>query len=409
MPLTDLAIRRTEPRSRPYKLADERGLALIIRPNGSRSWRLKFRFGGKEKSLSFGQWPEVGLAEARRRRDDARLLLRDGVDPAARRREARHDARVREETAFEAVAREWHAMRSPEWSESHAGYVLRRLEADVFPALGARPVDEIKAPEILKVLRKIERRGAGELARRLLQSISAVFRYAVSTSRAESDPTRDLRGGLGKVEHTHYAALDEKELPEFLRRLTINDVRMFETTRLAMLLMLHVFVRTSELIEAPWSEFDFEAREWNIPAERMKKHRPHIVPLSDQVVAMLYVLRSEHPDSRYLFPSAGGRAVTMSNGAILMALRRMGLKGRMTGHGARAIASTILHEMQFSPLAIERQLGHVEKSKTASAYNRKYERDALPERRRMMQAWSDYLDGIAKGATVIPLRRAQAG
>jgi integrase len=406
VPLTDLAIRRLTGTDRPYKLADSNGLYLLVQPNGSRLWRHKFRFAGKEKSLAYGQYPEVSLAEARERRDDARRLLRRGVDPAAKRREEKRDARVRAATAFEAVAREWHEIKSDLWTDNHAGYVLRRLEADAFPALGARPVSEVTASEVLDVLRKVERRGARELAHRLLQSMSAIFRYAIATDRAKSDPTRDLRGALKPVQHDNFAALDEKDLPEFMRRLATNESRMFTRTRIAVELLMRTFVRTGELIGARWDEFDLGKQEWTLPPGRMKRRREHIVPLSTQVVELLEQLRSEDQEGELLFPGMGRRNESMSNNTVLAALKRMGYQGKMTGHGFRALASTILNAQGFTPEAIERQLAHVEQNKTRAAYNRNPHLHHLPERRRMMQHWSDYLDGVARSANVVPIRPA---
>jgi integrase len=405
VPLTDLAIRRIKGADRPYKLADSNGLYLLVQPNGSRLWRHKFRFAGKEKSLAYGQYPEVSLAEARERRDDARRLLRRGVDPAAKRREAKRDARISAAAAFEAVAREWHEIMSDSWTDNHAGYVMRRLEADAFPTLGARPVIEVTASEVLDVLRKVERRGARELAHRLLQSMSAVFRYAIATDRAKSDPTRDLRGALKPVQHGNFAALDEKDLPEFMRRLSTNDARMFVRTRLALELLMRTFVRTGELIGARWEEFDLAKGDWSLPAGRMKRRREHIVPLATQVIELLTQLRAFDQESEFLFPGLGRKNATMSNNTVLAALERMGYKKKMTGHGFRALASTILNAQGFNPEAIERQLAHVERNKTRAAYNRNPHLHHLPERRRMMQHWSDYLDGIARGANVVPIRR----
>jgi integrase len=404
--LADLAIRRTKATDRPYKLADSHGLYLLVKPNGSRLWRHKFRIAGKEKSLAYGQYPEVSLAEARERRDDARRLLRHGVDPAAKRREDKRDARVRAATAFEAVAREWHEIKSDSWTDNHAGYVLRRLEVDAFPALGVRPVAEVAASEVLDVLRKVERRGARELAHRLLQSMSAVFRYAIATDRAKSDPTRDLRGALKPVQHGNFAALDEKELPEFMRRLATNESRMFPRTRIAVELLMRTFVRTGELIGARWEEFDLAKKEWTLPPGRMKRRREHIVPLATQVVELLEQLRLEDQETEVLFPGMGRRNESMSNNTVLAALKRMGYHGKMTGHGFRALASTILNAQGFDAEAIERQLAHVERNKTRAAYNRNPHLHHLPERRRMMQHWSNYLDGLARGANVVPFRRA---
>jgi integrase len=261
---------------------------------------------------------------------------------------------------------------------------------------------------VLDVLRKVERRGARELAHRLLQSMSAIFRYAIATDRAKSDPTRDLRGALKPVQHGNFAALDEKDLPEFMRRLATNESRMFIRTRIAVELLMRTFVRTGELIGARWDEFDLGKQEWTLPPGRMKRRREHIVPLSTQVVELLMQLRSEDQEGELLFPGMGRRNESMSNNTVLAALKRMGYQGKMTGHGFRALASTILNAQGFTPEAIERQLAHVEQNKTRAAYNRNPHLHHLPERRRMMQHWSDYLDGVARGASVVPIRRTAA-
>jgi len=395
--LTDVQVKKAKPRETPYKLTDGLGMYLLVQPSGSRLWRFRYRFGGKEKLLALGWYPDRTLAQARKDRKSARDLLHDGIDPAARRKEGKRDARVRAATAFEAVAREWHTKQLDRWTENHAGYVLRRFEADVFPKLGARPISEIQPPEILDVLHTVERRGAREIAHRLSQSIGAVFRYAIGGGRATSDPTRDLRGQLKPVNHERYAALTAKELPEFLRRLESNEARLYLQTRLALKLLVLTFVRTGELIGARWNEFDLDGAEWRIPPERMKMREGHIVPLSKQAIAILLQLRALNPDRDLVFPNQARPDAPMSGNTMLFALGRMGYRRKATGHGFRATASTILNEHGFSSDAIERQLAHAERNKSRAAYNRAL---YLPERRKMMQHWADYLDGIAAGASV---------
>ncbi len=395
--LTDVQVKNAKPRERPYKLTDGLGMYLLMQPSGSRLWRFKYRYAGKEKLLAFGTYPDRTLAQARKDRRVARDLLADGIDPAAKRKDDKLNARVRAVTAFEAVAREWHTNQLDRWTEDHAGYVLRRFEADAFPKLGARPITEIQAPEILDVLRLVERRGAREIAHRLSQSIGAVFRYAIATGRLKSDPTRDLRGALKPVNHERYAALTAKELPEFLQRLESNNARLYLQTRLALRLLILTFVRTGELIGARWNEIDLDAAEWRIPPERMKMREGLIVPLSRQALATLLKMRTLSPDRDLVFPNQARPDAPMSNNTMLFALGRMGYKGKATGHGFRATASTILNEHGFSRDAIERQLAHAERNKSRDAYNRAL---YLPERRKIMQHWADYLDGIAAGASV---------
>jgi len=352
-----------------------------------------------------GQYPDRTLAQARKDRKAARDLLHDGVDPAAKRREDKLNASIRAATSFESVARSWHAKQldDGEWTEGHADTVMRRLEAYVFPKLGARPIAEIKPPEILYVLRLVEERPAREVAHRLWQTIGAVFRYAIGKGQLESDTTRDLRRQLKKVSHEPYAKLEAEELHEFFRRLESNEARLYLQTRLALRLLILTFVRTGELIGARWSEINLSGAEWRIPPERMKMRLLHIVPLSRQALAILLRLRALNPDRDLVFPNQARPDAPMSNNTMLFGLARLGYKGHATGHGFRATASTILNERAeeedafFSKDAIERQLAHKERNKSRAAYNAA---EYLPARRKMMQWWADYLDGKARGANV---------
>jgi integrase len=408
MPLTDTAIRSAKPKDKAFKLFDSRGLYLEVSAAGGKWWRWKYRFSGKEKRLSFGVYPDVTLKLAREKRDTARQQLAAGTDPG----EARKAEKLTQAGAesFEAIAREWHAKFSPGWVASHGDRILRRLEIDLFPWLGKRPIAEIKAPELLAVLRRIESRGALETAHRAMQNCGQVFRYAVASGRAERDPIGDLRGALPPPKEKHHASiLEPKRVAELLR--AIDSYQGFFATKCALRLAPLVFVRPGELRKAQWLEIDLDKAEWRIPAERMKMREQHIVPLSRQAVEILRELEPltnreipAKPDApRYVFPGAQSRERPMSENAILAALRRMGYpKEEMTGHGFRSMASTLLHEQGWNHQAIERQLAHAERNAVSAAYNFA---EHLPERRKMMQAWADYLDALKASADVIPLFR----
>jgi integrase len=406
MPLNDIAIRSAKPKDKTFKLFDSGGLYLEISTAGGKYWRWKYRFAGKEKRLAFGVYPEVGLKAARKKRDDARYQLGKGIDPAQARKAEKISLAGAE--SFEAIAREWHAKFSPGWVASHGDRILRRLEIDIFPWLGKRSIAEIKAPELLAVLRRIESRGAQETAHRAMQNCGQVFRYAVATGRAERNPTGDLRGALPPPKEKHHASIIEpKRVAELLR--AIDSYRGFFATRCALQLAPLVFVRPGELRKAQWPEIDFDKGEWRIPAERMKMREQHIVPLSHQAVELLRDLEPltnraipSRPNAPcYVFPSARTRERPMSENAILAALRRMGYtKDEMTGHGFRSMASTLLHEQGWNHQVIERQLAHAERNAVSAAYNFA---EHLPERGKMMQAWADYLDSLKAGAEVIPL------
>ena len=350
MPLTDTAIRSAKPRTKSFKLFDGGGLYLEVNPAGGKWWRWKYRFGGKENRLSFGVYSDVSLKAARKKRDAARQQLAAGIDPS----QARKAAKVAQAGAerFETIAREWYLNFSPGWKTSHGGRVLRRLENDLFPWLGKRPIAEIRAPELLTTLRRIESRGAQETAHRAKQNCGQIFRYAVTTGRAERDPTGDLRGALPPAKEKHHASITEpKRIGALLR--AIDSYEGFFATKCALRLTPLVFVRPGELRKAEWPEIELDKAEWRIPAERMKMGEQHIVPLSDQAVEILRELEPltnqeipARPDaSRYVFPGARSRERPMSENAILAALRRMGYtKEEMTGHGFRSMASTLLHE-----------------------------------------------------------------
>ena len=398
MPLTDPAIRNAKPRERPYKLGDAGGLFLLVTPAGAKWWRLKYRFGGKAKLLSLGVYPEVGLKQARAKRDEDRKRLAAGIDPSMARK-AEKAARGGEDS-LEAVAREWHAKYAPLWVPSHAEKIIRRLERDVFPWLGARPVGAVTAPELLTALRRIESRGALELAHRAHQNLGRVFHYAIATGRAERNPAADIRGALPPGKGKHHAAITEPKAIGGLLR-AIDGYQGSCITQCALRLAPLTFVRPGELRKAEWSEIDLEAAEWRIPAERMKMRAIHIVPLSDQALASLRELHPLTGSGHYVFPGLRTPSRPMSENTVNAALRRLGYaKDEMTGHGFRSMASTLLNEQGWHRDAIERQLAHGERDAVRAAYNYA---EHLPERRRMMQAWADYLAGLKTGAEVVPL------
>jgi integrase len=405
MPLTDVKIRSAKPREKSYKLFDSGGLYLEVMSAGGKYWRWKYRFTGKEKRLAFGVYPDVGLKAARDKRDSARKHVANGIDPG----EARRAEKVAQASAesFEAIAREWHSKFLPGWVATHGDRILRRLERDVFPWLGKRPIGEIKALELLSVLRRIENRGALETAHRALQNCGQIFRYAVATGRAERDPTGDLHGAIPPAKEKHHASItDPKRIGELLR--TIDAYQGYFVTKCALRIAPLVFVRPGELRHAQWPEIDLEKAEWRIPAERMKMRAQHIVPLARQAIDIFRELEPltnrvfpSRPNApRYVFPSIRTHERPMSDNAVLAALRRMGYaKQEMTGHGFRSMASTRLHEQGWNHQAIERQLAHAERNAVSAAYNFA---EHLGERRKMMQAWADYLDGLKAGAEVIP-------
>jgi integrase len=400
MALTDTAVRNAKPKEKQYKVSDEKGLFLLIHPNGGKYWRFKYRYLGKEKLLALGVYPDVPLKDARQRRDDARKLVAAGIDPSAHRKAVQAARAASADNSFEVVAREWFAKHSPNWAITHSGKIIRRLERDVFPWIGSRPVADVTAQELLLVVRRIEARGSLDTAHRALQNCGQVFRYAVATGRAERDPSGDLRGALPPIKGAHFPSIVEpKAIGDLLR--AIKGYQGSLITRCALQLAPLLFVRPGELRKAEWIEFNFDAAEWRIPPERMKKRKLHIVPLPVQAVALLRELQPLTGSGRYVFPGARTNGRPMSENTINAALRRLGYSSdEMTGHGFRSMASTILNEQGWNRDAIERQLAHVERDNVRAAYNYA---EHLPERRKMMQAWADYLDSLATGANIIPL------
>ncbi len=401
MPLNDVTCRNAKPREKAYKLSDEKGLYLFIRPNGSKSWRLKYRFLGKEKTLSIGLYPDVGLAQARAARERARKQLAENADPGYAKQLSKRSAKEAAENSFEAIAREWFTKFSTKWSDSHAKRILRRLEKDVFPWIGKRPIAEIAAQELLTLLRRMENRGAIETAHRANQNCGQIFRYAIATGRAERDPSADLKGAIPPPKKKHHASIIKpSQIGELLR--AIDGYHGHFVTKCALRLAPLVFVRPGELRHAEWSEIDLDKAEWRIPAEKMKMRVMHIVPLSKQAIEVLYELQALTGDGKYVFPSVRSAKRPMSENTVLGALRRLGYTStEMTGHGFRSMASTLLNEQGWNPDAIERQLAHGERNTVRAAYNYA---EYLPERKKMMQEWADYLEGLAADVKILPFK-----
>ncbi len=387
MPLTDVTVRTAKPKSKPYKLSDGGGLFLLVQPSGGKWWRYKYRFTGKEKLLALGGYPDVSLADVRERHSQARKALAAGNDPGEVKKEAKRLAVIKADNNFEAIAREWHEQHRHEWVAHYAGDVLNRLETHMFTKIGNRPIADINAIEILSVLRIIEKSGALDMAQRMMQTCGQVFRYAITTGRADRNPVADLRGALKTPVRKHHAHLKADELPEFLQKLAIYDGNL--QTKLALKLLMLTFVRTTELRGAEWGEINFDAAEWRIPASRMKMKDPHIVPLSTQAIAALRDLQKISGNRQHVFPNEKRPITFISENTMLYAIYRMGYHSRTTGHGFRATASTLLNEQGFAPDVIERQLAHCERNKVRAAYNHAQH---LPERGKMMQWWADYLD-----------------
>jgi len=400
MALTETAVRNAKPTNKPIKLFDGGGMFLLVNNNGSKWWRLKYRINGKEKLLSFGVYPEISLKRAREKRDDARKLISNGVDPAVE----KLTKTIAQGNTFESIAREWLTMQEKKLATITLKKAKWMLETFAFPQIGSRPITQITAPEILAMLRKVEAIGINETARRTKQRVSQIYRYAIATGRAERDLTVDLRGALAPVVSKNHAAITEPtRVGELLR--AIDGYQGHIITHLALKLAPLVFVRPGELRAAQWDEVDLGRAEWRIAAERMKMREQHIVPLSTQAVDVLQQLQILTGNSRLLFPSLTTGARPMSENTINAALRRLGYSNdEMTGHGFRAMASTCLNELGWHPDVIELQLAHAERNKVRAAYNRA---QRIPERRKMMQAWADYLDELRIGTKIVPFKRAR--
>lgn len=396
MGLTVKEIECAKPIGKPYKMADGGGLCLLVSSTGAKLWRWRYRVDGKEKMMAFGEYPRISLKEARDRHAEARKMLDSGIDPMEdRKAEAENRRREIEEqerqaaNSFQNVAKKWWEWWSVGKSPRHADYVLQRLNADTFPTFGHKAINEVTPSDIRSLILAIEERGARDVAKRAHETTGQIFRYAIAHGIASRNPAAEFkpRDILAEAKEENFARVDAKDLPDLLVK--VETYEGDALTRLAMRLMAYTFVRTSELIEAEWSEFDLENERWDIPAVRMKMDTPHIVPLSRQSVEVLRALRLLTGSGRLVFPGANDRNRPMSNNTILFALYRLGYKGRMTGHGFRGLASTVLHENEFEDEHIELQLAHQKRNKVAAAYNHaKY----LKQRKEMMQWWADYLD-----------------
>jgi integrase len=400
-PLSEVKVRNSKSRDREYKLFDGGGLFLLVTPSGGKLWHFKYRFDDKEKKLTLGKYPEISLLDARQRRDEARRQLANGIDPGAVRK-AQKQAKVQDTETFEVISREWHNKFKSKWSEGHANKIIRHLEIDLFPWIGARPIKDISAPELLAALRRAESRGAVDTAHRLRGISNMIFRYATATGRAQHNLAQDLIGSLTPLKRRHLAAITEpNEVANLLR--VIDSYHGSFIVRCALRLSPLVFVRPGELRHMEWDELDFEKAEWHIPAPKMKLRQPHIVPLSKQSLEILNEIKPLTGNGVYVFP---GRTSSrpMSNNAILAALRNMGYTAeQMTPHGFRAMARTILDEVLHVRVdLIEAQLAHRVLDVLGRAYNRT---SHLPERKKMMQTWADYLDGLKIGAKVLPFKK----
>jgi integrase len=396
MPLTKIECDKAQSRDKPYKLADGAGMYLEVMPNGSKYWRYKYRWQGKERRLALGVFPLITLAEARDKRDQARKQLANGVDPSSAKQEIKRQVAIQAANTFMVVAEEWFEINKDRWTAGTAEHIQRRLQKDIYPYIGARPIADITPPELLDCLRKIEKRGALEIAGRIKQTCGQIFRYGVQTGRCDRDPSVDLKGALKSRKVKHHATIDASEIPEFIATLERNEARLFERTRRAIWLSLLTFTRPGEIRQARWSEIDFDARQWSIPAERMKMRRDHIVPLSRQAIEVLKAQKEETDmlNTEYVFPSQVRPRNPMSDGTVNMALKRLGYGQLMVAHGFRALARTTIREkLKYDSEIIEKQLAHQTRNPLGEAYDRT---QFLDERREMMQAWGDYLDGIRK-------------
>ena len=401
MALTDITAKNAKPQVKTVKRFDERGLYLEVTPNGGKWWRLKYRFDGKEKRLSLGVCPDVKLKDARDRRDAARKLLSNGIDPSVNRKLQKSAHADRTANSFDVSAREWFSKYIKTWAPSHSQRIVRLFERDIFPWIGGRPIVDITAPEILTVVRRIEARGALETAHRALGNIGQVFRYAIATGRVGRDPSGDLRGALPPVRKSHFAATtDPEELAKILRAMDGYEGSL--TVCCALRLAPMLFVRPGELRTAEWTSIDLDAAQLRYTVTKTKT--PHIVPLSRQAVDILQELRPLAGKGRFVFPGRRGASSPMSDNAVLVAMRSMGIdKAVMSGHGFRAVARTILDEvLGVRPDYIEHQLAHAVRDPNGRAYNRTAH---LPERKKMMQQWADYLDRLKAGAKVIPISK----
>lgn len=393
MKLTDTKIRGLKPREKKYKVSDGKNLFLVINTNGSKYWRYKYIFHGKEKLLAIGVYPNITLSQARELRNEAKQQLSNGNDPSFIKQTNKINIKLAIQNSFEIIAREWHAKFLSKWKIEHAKTIISRLEKNIFPWIGNKPISEVKPMELLNLIRRIESRGARELSHRVLQICGKVFKYAIVTDRSEVDPSATLKGALEPVQRKHHASItNPEEIGKLL--IAIDSYKGYFITKCALKLAPMLFVRPGELRKAEWSELNFDKAEWRLPPEKMKMKSLHIVPLATQVIYILSELHNFTGKGRYVFPGLNNLNRPMSENTINAALRRLGyLSNEMTGHGFRSMACTILNEQGWNKDAIERQLAHIERNNIRAAYNYA---EYLPERKKMMQEWADYLESLKK-------------
>ncbi|MDE1475686.1 tyrosine-type recombinase/integrase [Xenorhabdus bovienii] len=396
MPLTDIKVKSAKPTDKAYKLTDGGGMYLLVKPNGSKYWRLKYRFVGKEKMLSIGVYPDVSLADARQKRDEARKVLAAGGDPGEVKKADKLAQKLSTENTFEAIAREWHKQKADRWSLRYRDEIIDTFEKDIFPYLGRRPIAEIKPMELLETLRRLEKRGALEKMRKVRQRCGEVFRYAIVTGRAEYNPAPDLATALATPKKTHFPFLTAEELPYFIKDLAGYTGSVI--TKTATQIIMQTGVRTQELRFARWQDIDFEKRLWEIPPEVMKMKRPHIVPLSEQVVGLFQSLKPITGMYPLVFIGRNDRTKPISKESVNQVIELLGYKGRLTGHGFRHTMSTILHEQGFNSAWIETQLAHVDKNAIRGTYNHAH---YLEGRREMMQWYGDYIESMSNGEMIL--------
>lgn len=402
MKLTDIQCKNAKPKDKAYKLFDGGGLYLLVKPSGTRLWRLKYRYLGKEKTFSIGPYPVVSLAQARDARQDAKNLLSQNppIDPMSQKDNKRTAIRNAEST-FKAVALDWFENQKGTWSEGYAQKNKRILEMNLFPYIGNDPIASIKPPDLLDCLRKVEKRGALDIATKTKQIAGMVFRYGIQTGKCEWNAAENLNGALRTRKTTHFAALDDKQLPAFLKALERNEARIFERTRRAVWFSLYTFQRPGEIRQAQWSEIDWQAKEWHISSDKMKMRRDHIVPLSRQALEILETQREEvkHLNTDWVFPSQVKPKNAMSDGTVNKAIKLLGFGDMAVAHGFRALARTTIRErLKYDSEVIEKQLAHKTRNPLGEAYDRT---QFLEERRDMMQAWADYVDAAANHGQVI--------
>jgi integrase len=400
VPLTDSTIKTAKPKDKPYKLSDAHGLYLLVNPNGSKLWRLKYRVNGKEKGAAFGAYPAITLQQARQRRDDARQQLAEGIDPGEQKKAAKQ-AQKAEGLTFETLAREWYAYNAPRWAESTAYKARLYLENDLIPGIGAQPIASITRPDLVELVRKVEARGTLNAAGKIRQWLHQIFRYGLAKGAVESNPATDLDVVAAPAKAArHHPHIPMAELPELLEKL--ETAKLHTMTRHAIRLLTLTAVRPGELRAAPWAEFDLEAATWTIPKERMKARRPHVVPLPRQAVAILRQLHETTGSYSLLFPGQQNSTRPMSENTINKALRLLGYEGRQTGHGFRHLLSTELNGRGYNRDWIERQLAHGDADEIRDTYNHA---TYLEQRRDMMQAWADSIDALCAGANVVSIKR----